>query len=47
MGGVWLPYRVLDAGLSWDAALAEAKTIGLRNPVLEAKAKDYVDRHKQ
>jgi len=47
VGGVWLPYRVLDAGLSWDAALAEAKTIGLRNPTLEAKAKEYVERHKK
>ena len=44
VGGVWLPYRVLDAGLSWDAALAEAKTIGLRNATLEAKAKEYVER---
>ena len=44
VGGVWLPYRVLDGGLSWDAALTEAKTIGLRNAVLEAKAKDYIAR---
>jgi len=47
VGGVWLPYRVLDGGLSWDAALAEAKTIGLRNPVLEAKAKEYVERKRK
>ena len=45
VGAVWLPHRVLDAGLSWDAALAEAKTIGLRTPALEAKAKDYIQRH--
>jgi protein tyrosine phosphatase (PTP) superfamily phosphohydrolase (DUF442 family) len=47
VGAVWLPYRVLDAGLAWDAALAEAKTIGLRTPALEAKAMDYVQRHQQ
>jgi protein tyrosine phosphatase (PTP) superfamily phosphohydrolase (DUF442 family) len=41
----WLPYRVLDEGVSWDRALAEAKAIGLKAPALEAKAKDYIDRH--
>lgn len=44
VGAVWLPYRVLDAGISWDAAVAEAKTIGLRSPAMEAKAKAYVER---
>ncbi len=44
VGAVWAPHRMLDAGLSWDAALAEAKTIGLRTPALEAKAKDYIER---
>src|SRR5687768_12272900 len=47
VGAVWLPHRVLDGGLTWDAALAEAKTIGLRTPALEAKAKDYIERHKK
>jgi uncharacterized protein (TIGR01244 family) len=47
VGAVWLPYRVLDDGLTLDAALAEAKTIGLRTPALEAKAKDYIERHKK
>ncbi|CAG0957433.1 hypothetical protein PHYC_00543 [Phycisphaerales bacterium] len=45
VGAVWLPYRVLDGGLSWDAALAEAKTVGLKSPDYEAKAKDYIERH--
>ena len=45
VGAVWLPYRVLDAGQTVEAALAEARTIGLRNPALEAKARDYVARH--
>jgi uncharacterized protein (TIGR01244 family) len=47
VGAVWLPYRVLDNGIAYDAALAEAKTIGLRNPALEAKAKDYVVRQQK
>jgi uncharacterized protein (TIGR01244 family) len=47
VGAVWLPHRVLDAGLSVDAALAEAKTVGLRNLEMEAKAKDYVQRRQK
>lgn len=42
----WLPYRVLDEGVSWDRAVAEAKAIGLKSPALEAKAKDYIARKK-
>lgn len=45
VGAAWLPYRVLDGGLSWDVALAEAKAIGLKDAKLEAKAKDYIARH--
>jgi len=45
VGAVWLPYRVLDGGLSWDEALAEAKIVGLKSPDYEAKAKDYIARH--
>jgi uncharacterized protein (TIGR01244 family) len=45
VGAVWLPYRVLDGGLSWDAALAEAKTVGLKSSAeYEAKAKAYIER---
>ena len=44
VGGVWLPYRVLDDGLSVDEALAEAKQIGLKSPKIEAKALDYIKR---
>jgi len=44
VGAVWLPYRVLDGGLSWDDAVAEAKVVGLRSAELEAKARDYVER---
>jgi uncharacterized protein (TIGR01244 family) len=46
VGAVWLAHRVLDGGQSWDAALAEAKTVGLSNPGYEAKVKDYVERHR-
>ena len=47
VGAVWLPYRVLDGGLTWDEALAEAKTVGLKSPDYEAKARDYIERHSQ
>lgn len=47
VGAVWLPYRVLDGGLSWDDALAEAKTVGLKSPDYEAKAKDYIGRRRK
>lgn len=45
VGAVWLPWRVLDGGLSWDAALAEAEQVGLRTPALVDRARDYVLRH--
>jgi uncharacterized protein (TIGR01244 family) len=44
VGAVWLPHRVLDGGISIDAALAEARTIGLRTPEFEVKARDYIAR---
>jgi protein tyrosine phosphatase (PTP) superfamily phosphohydrolase (DUF442 family) len=43
---VWLPWRVLDDGASWETALAEAREIGLATPEFEARAKDYVERHR-
>lgn len=46
VGAVWLAHRVLDGGLSYEAALAEAKTVGLKHPVLEAKAKNYIEQQK-
>lgn len=42
VGAVWLAHRVLDGGLTYDAALVEAKTVGLKLPALEAKAKGYI-----
>ena len=46
VGAVWLTHRVLDDGVTYEAALAEAKTVGLKHPALEAKAKDYIARQK-
>ena len=43
-GAIWLAYRSIDDGLDWEAALAEAKVVGLRSPDYERIVKDYVDR---
>jgi len=45
VGAVWVPWRVLDGGISLEAALAEAKTVGLKSPAYEAKAIEYIERH--
>ena len=45
VGAVWIPWRVLDGGLTLDEAAAEARTIGLKTAEYEAKARDYVARH--
>jgi uncharacterized protein (TIGR01244 family) len=42
VGAVWLAYRVLDGGINYDDALAEAKTVGLKLPAYEEKAKAYI-----
>ena len=47
VGGVWLTYRVLDEGVDLQTALAEAKEVGLRTPLIEAKAIDYIKRQQQ
>jgi protein tyrosine phosphatase (PTP) superfamily phosphohydrolase (DUF442 family) len=44
VGAIWLAHRVLDDGLAWEGALAEAETVGLKNPAFREKAKDYVAR---
>lgn len=44
VGGVWLPFRVLDEGVELETALQEAKKIGLRNPGYEKKALEYIKR---
>ncbi|MEM8964592.1 MAG: sulfur transferase domain-containing protein [Acidobacteriota bacterium] len=45
VGALWIPWRVLDGGLSVDAAIAEAKTIGLKTPEYEEIAKEYIERN--
>lgn len=47
VGAVWIPWRVLDGGVTFEQALAEAKTIGLKTAEFETKAKDYVERHRK
>jgi protein tyrosine phosphatase (PTP) superfamily phosphohydrolase (DUF442 family) len=47
VGAVWLAYRVLDGGLGYEDALVEAKTVGLKTPAYEQKAREYIERHKQ
>ncbi len=46
VAAVWIPYRVLDQGLDLEAAVAEAKVVGLKTPEFEAKARDYVARRR-
>jgi len=47
VGAIWVVKRVLDDGLSWEAALSEAKEVGLRNEAYEKKAHDYVTRRQK
>lgn len=47
VGAVWLAHRVLDGGLGYEDALAEAKIVGLKTPAYEQKAREYIERHKQ
>ncbi len=44
VGGVWLPYRVLDEGVPLSTALAEARKIGLKSEAYEERAVDYIKR---
>lgn len=44
VGAVWIPWRVLDGGLTLEQAVAEARTIGLERAEYEARARDYVRR---
>jgi len=43
-GATWLAYRVLDDGVEFDEALAEAKSVGLTSPEYETKARQYIER---
>ncbi len=47
VGGVWIAHRVLDGGLTYEQALAEAKVIGLRTQGYADKARDYIARQQK
>lgn len=44
VGAGWLAYRALDEGLAIEEARAEAEEVGLRTPLMEQLAIDYVRR---
>jgi len=44
VGGVWLPYRVLNESVDLETAILEAEQIGLRSPSIKEKALDYIRR---
>ncbi len=39
-----IPWRVLDGGIELEDAVKEGKTVGMKNPDYEAKARDYIKR---
>ena len=41
VGAIWLAYRVLDCGESYDDAREEATKVGLRSAAYEKRARDY------
>jgi len=47
VGGVWLAYRVLDEGVSFDKAIEQARVIGLRTESYVEKARDYIERMRE
>jgi uncharacterized protein (TIGR01244 family) len=44
VGALWLAFRHLDGGLSWDAAVSEAKEVGLKSAALEQRIREYAAR---
>ncbi|QDT44761.1 hypothetical protein Pan241w_48770 [Gimesia alba] len=42
VGAIWLTHRVLDDGISFDAALKEARQVGLKTPGYIERAKAYI-----
>ena len=47
VGAVWLAFRILDEGLSEEAALAEARSVGLRSPAMQETVLEYVRKNKK
>ena len=46
VGALWIPWRALDGGLTIDAAVAEARVVGLRSTAYERAAREYVARRR-
>ena len=44
---LWLAKRVLDDGLSTEAALAEADKVGLRNEEMKTRVLEYIEKHRE
>ena len=44
VGAIWVAYRALDGGLDVEEAVGEGKTVGMKSPAYEQKARDYVSR---
>lgn len=44
VGPIWMAWRVIDRGVPIEQAAAEARTIGLKTPGFETKARDYIRR---
>ena len=42
VGAVWIAHRVLDDGVELEAAIKEAKTIGLKSEPLKERAIEYI-----
>jgi hypothetical protein len=45
VGANWIPYRMLDQGVTWEQAVDEARAMGLRTEAYVDLARDYVARH--
>ncbi len=44
VGAVWLAHRVIDDGVDYETALAEAQAVGLRSEAYEKVVKGYIER---
>ena len=44
VGAIWMAHRVVNDGISLDAAIEEAKAVGLRTPAYQERAIEYIKR---
>jgi rhodanese-related sulfurtransferase len=47
VGAVWVAARVLDGGVAWEEALAEARRVGVKGEAWESRARTYVEMRKE